>query len=85
MNKKKAERIHSKRRAKERYNLDLTQDIRDRLRGKIKKQKGKFLYRKSLRVSVWEVEHENKLYKIVYDKLRKEIVTFLPNEEVVQG
>lgn len=80
MNKKKAEQRHSKRRAQERYGLDLTKAIRDALRGKIKKQKGKFLYRRSRRVSVWQVTHQAETYKIVYDKQRKEIVTFLPNE-----
>jgi len=81
MNKKKAEQIHSQRRALERYDLDLTSDVRDALRGQIKKQKGIFLFRESRRVTVWEVAHLEKKYRVVYDKLRHEIVTFLPMAE----
>jgi hypothetical protein len=83
MDKKKAERIHSQRRALERNNLNLTSDVRNILRGQIKKNKGKFLYRESRRVTVWEVAHQEQKYKVVYDKLRKEIVTFLPLEESI--
>lgn len=85
MTKKKSEQLHAKRRALERYNLELTRDVRDELRGQIKKQKGKFLYRESRRVTVWEVVRQEQTYKVVYDKLRGEIITFLPPEEKVDS
>lgn len=81
MDKKKSEQIHAKRRVLERYGIELTQKLRDTIRGKIKRQDGKFLYRTSLRVSVWSVIHDDKRFKVVYDKQRKEIVSFLPPEE----
>ena len=84
MDKKKSERIHAKRRALERYDLDFTKKIRNQLLDKIKRSDGTFLFRQSRRVSVWEVEHENKKYQIVYDRNRKEIVTFLPSGETIE-
>ena len=80
MDKKKSERIHAKRRALERYDLNLTKVVRNQIKSKIQKNDGTFLYRQSRRVTIWEVAHENKMYKVVYDTLRGEIVTFLPQE-----
>lgn len=84
MNKKRSEREHAKRRALERYDLTFTKTIRYALLDKIKRSDGTFLFRQSRRISIWEVDHENKKYRIVYDKDRKEIVTFLPPEEPLE-
>jgi hypothetical protein len=81
MDKKTSERIHAKRRALERYGLNFTKAIRNQIKGKIQSNGGTFLYRRSRRVTVWEVDHENKKFKVVYDTLRGEIVTFLPQEQ----
>lgn len=81
MDKKTSERIHAKRRALQRYNLDFTKKVRNLLKIKIRNNKGKFLYRQSRRVTVWEVDHENTKLKVVYDTLRGEIITFLPQIE----
>lgn len=80
VNKKKAERIHARRRAAERFHLDVTEEVRNLLKSKIKKGEGIFLYRNSRRVSVWSLSLNEQTYKVVYDKQRKEIVTFLPYE-----
>jgi hypothetical protein len=80
--KQKAERVHAKRRAKSRYNLDFTKEVRRAFNTIIHNNKAKFLWRQSRRVSVFEVPYENKTYKVVYDKLRGEIVTFLPSEDI---
>lgn len=77
MNKKKAERIHAKRRALERYNLNVTEEVRNVLKSKIVRGDGTFIRRTSRRVSVWEVAVDAAVYKVVYDKQRKEIITFL--------
>lgn len=84
MNKKRSEREHAKRRALERYDLTFTKAIRYALLDKIKRSEGTFLFRQSRRISIWEVEHENKKYRIVYDRNRKEIVTFLPLESPLE-
>lgn len=80
MNKVEAERVHAKRRAKERFGLNLTKDVRDLLRGKIKRGEGTFISRRSRRISIWRISYENIFYRVVYDKDRHEIVTFLPEE-----
>lgn len=75
---------HARRRAKERYNLELTQDLHRLLVRKIQDQRGTYLGRRSKRTSVWEVTHLKQTYKVVYDKIRKVIVTFLPVKKHVQ-
>lgn len=85
MDKKTSERIHAKRRALERYDLVFTKAVRNKIKGMIQTSKGKFLYRQSRRVTVWEVDHENRKFKVVYDSLRGEIVTFLPQGENESG
>lgn len=80
ISKKTSERMHAKKRAQERYGLNLTKEVRRNIRDKIRKNDGKFLERQSRRVTLWEVEYDCVKYKVVYDKLRGEIVTFLPNE-----
>ena len=78
--KQKAERVHAKRRAKSRYGLDFTKEVRRSFKTIIQSNKAKFVLRQSRRVSVFEIPYDNKTYKVVYDKLRGEIVTFLPSE-----
>lgn len=80
MNKKTSERVHAKRRALERYGLVLTKDIRNDIRGKIKRNDGTFIRRTSRRVSIWEVELSGDKYVVAYDTQRKEIVTFLTGD-----
>jgi len=80
MNKKESERAHAKKRAHERYGLELTKGIRDDIRGKIKRSDGNFIRRTSRRVSIWEIEHDNNKYVVAYDTQRKEIVTFLTED-----
>jgi len=83
MNKKKSQLKHAKKRAFERLGINLTKKLREEIRGKIKKQKdAKFLYRTSLRVSIWEVKHGDNIFRVVYDKKRKNIVTFLPTDDI---
>ena len=80
--KQKAQRVHAKRRAKSRYGLDFTKEVRRSFTQKIHNNKAKFLYGQSRRVSIFEIVHDEKTYKVVYDKLRGEIVTFLPSEDI---
>jgi len=80
--KQKAQRVHAKRRAKSRYGLDFTKEVRRSFTQKIQNNKAKFLYGQSRRVSIFEIVHDEKTYKVVYDKLRGEIVTFLPSEDI---
>tara|TARA_Y100000034_G_scaffold91156_1_gene109940 strand:+ start:1008 stop:1268 length:261 start_codon:yes stop_codon:yes gene_type:complete len=79
ISKTKAQRIHAKKRFVERYGLDFTRHVRREFCRRIQKQeKARFIERQSTRVSVWDVEYEEKIYRVVYDKIRKSIVTVLP-------
>jgi hypothetical protein len=80
MTKLHAQRRHAKLRAQERYGLSLNRiDLRE-IAGLIQQGKAVFLRRQSLRVSHWLVEVGGKSARVVYDRKRKTVVTFLPAE-----
>jgi len=78
LDKRKSERAHAKRRAKSRYALDFTKEIRNLFIRKIQSNEAKFLSKQSRRVSLFSLDHEEQKYVVVYDRQRGEIVTFLP-------
>jgi hypothetical protein len=78
--KKVAQRRHAKRRAAERYGLELNRHDMRTLVEQIQHGDAEFIERQSLRVSVWWVTVGGKRCRVVYDRLRKTIVTFLPEE-----
>lgn len=39
-----------------------------------------FVEKQSLRLSVWDVEYDGQIVRVVYDKTRKLVVTALPRE-----
>lgn len=69
---------HARRRAAERYDLDLHQDAQQKIIRAIQGGEAKFIRRQSLRVTVWEVEFEGRKLPVVYDRKRKTIATVLP-------
>jgi hypothetical protein len=82
--KKKSELRHCKRRFLERTGVDLTQQMHDCFltlihNSGVHPEKIAFVEKQSNRVTVWDVKHEDKIYRCVYDKLRKQIVTVLNN------
>ena len=80
MTKKKSENLHAKKRALERYNLTFTKAIRNHFKEQIQLNKGTFVSKQSRRVSLWDVDYSGETYRVVYDKQRHNIVTFLPKE-----
>lgn len=78
--KRLAQRVHAKRRAEERYGLVVNKDTRRKLLECIWNGRTTFVMKQSLRVSVFDVEFEGETYRVVYDKIRKEIVTFLDRD-----
>lgn len=44
----------------------------------IQNNKLEFLERKSKRVTLWKYNYKDTVYKVVYDKHRKELVTIIP-------
>lgn len=82
MNKSKAQVIHAKRRAKQRYNISLNAGNYKALIKRVHNQKAQILYRQSLRISIKMIEYENKNLYFVYDNKRKKIVTFLTEDQL---
>lgn len=78
--KAKAQRKHAKRRARERYGLDLTSHDFQMIINAIRKRKSIPIKRQSCRISHHMVLYKRRWLRVVYDKNRRQIVTFLPNE-----
>lgn len=68
---------HAKGRALERYDLDLNRHDLAAIIQLIQAQQGRFVERQSFRVSVWDVTYQGKVLRVVYDRKRTAIVTFL--------
>lgn len=77
-NKKYAQRIHAKSRAKERYGIDFTAQKRNEIIKMIKHDHVVSRKKQTNRTSIITIRYGDQLIKLVYDKSRKEIVTFLP-------
>lgn len=83
MDKKETERKHFKRRVFERYDITINDGEYDFLVSKIKKNDKtfvKFLTKQTNRVSIQLITYKNKEIVVVYDKLRKQLVSALPPE-----
>ena len=79
--KDKALRVHSRRRAYERYGIELGPASRKAIVGAIQGGLSRPVERQSLRVTVHDVEFDGGVVRVVYDSRRKELVTFLPTPE----
>jgi hypothetical protein len=81
-NKKKNETIHAKKRAKERYGIKLNHRVRTNIISSI--QNGKSLWVKKLTNRITEhtlITEDGTKIRVLYDKYRHNIVTFLPMKE----
>lgn len=75
--KARAQRIHAKRRAYQRYGLVLNKwDLRELVTA-IQSNKATHVEKRSNRVSEWDVQFHGETVRVVYDNMRKTIVTFL--------
>lgn len=75
----KNQRRHAKQRFYERHGFDLSNDDLDYIRGSIKKNReAVFISRQSNRVSIWDVQYRGRTVRVVYDKVRQNVVTVLP-------
>ncbi|MCX6760465.1 MAG: hypothetical protein NTW46_03965 [Candidatus Nealsonbacteria bacterium] len=81
MSKAKALIRHAKRRADIRYGTTLSNQDLENIVRLSQQQKGVFKEKQSNRVSHWEVEYKGILFRAVYDRQRKKIITFLPLEQ----
>jgi hypothetical protein len=82
VSKKAAERRHARRRAEERYGINAGPATRQEIARKIRGSKAKLIRRTSLNVAVYEVQlDDGPLVKVVWDRKRAEVVTFLPPDD----
>jgi len=72
------QRIHAKRRALQRFALDLDYGKQEEIIKLIQRGKAKFMGRDSIRVAIFAVEFEGTLLKVVYDSERKTLASVLP-------
>ena len=77
-NKKKAIKTHFQRRSSERIGVLLDEK---ELVKKIQNNELEFFERQSNRVTVFKYEYQDKKYKLIYDKNRKQIITILFDKE----
>lgn len=77
VSKAKCQTIHARRRAIERYGVEL--DVKAAVM-QIKTGIARFLEKQSLRVSVFEIVQNGVIFPVVYDRYRQTIVTCLPQE-----
>ena len=76
--KRHAERIHAKRRASQRYGITLNKYQYREISKMIMKGQEFVLSRPSLARTIYLIEYMGKQMKVVYDKKRHQVVTFLP-------
>lgn len=80
MSKKTSMRIHAQKRAIQRYGIFLNSKELKEIVSLIQDNCGSFLEKISNRVTNWKVKYKDRDYIVGYDKLRKSIITFLPQE-----
>jgi len=76
LSKKQSQEIHARRRAYERYGVFILPGAMDALVKTIQKGRAQFVKRQSNRISIFDVDNK----RVVYDRKRKTIVTFLLKE-----
>jgi hypothetical protein len=80
MTKSESLRRHAKKRARERYQLDINKFAYKSLVDDILSGRAQKIERQTHRVTTYLIQIEGAQYPIAFDKLRKEIITFLPQE-----
>ena len=73
-----AQRIHFRRRSRERAGFEIGRAGQDEIVALIQKGKATFLRRQSLRVTLWRLVYNGAEIVVVYDANRKTVVTVLP-------
>ena len=71
---------HARLRSLERYGLELTKQVHSELVKMIRDGWAVQVEKQSNRVSIYQTEYRGHSLRFVYDHMRKQIVTFLPND-----
>lgn len=78
--KRRAQQRHARVRAQERYGLEFGPATREAVLRAIQTGRSEHVAKQSHRVSVHDVEVDGATVRVVYDRQRKEVVTFLRPE-----
>ncbi len=81
MSKAEQQRKHAFRRSRERVEGKITQNDYVQIIKMIQTGKACFLERQSNRVTLWILVYRDEPVRVVYDKVRSQVVSFLPIEE----
>lgn len=71
---------HAKRRAEERYGLNLNKEARHEIVQMIQSNKAEFVGKQSNNRTLWRVQYQDQSLNVVYDKARSTMCTVLPKE-----
>jgi len=78
-----AQRIHAKNKFMSRVGIKLTPELRRELASKITTKEAELIRKQSNRISIYDVDHEiegkKRTFRLVFDKMRRNIVTILNN------
>jgi hypothetical protein len=80
-----AQRSHARRRMAERYDLNLTPQVRTEIVAAIRSGRSTPVARQSNRVIVHDIAIRGETVRVVYDRKRAEIITVLPPGAEVWG
>src|SRR5271157_4198318 len=71
---------HAKKRAEERYGLNLNKEARHEIVSLIQTNQAEFVGKQSNNRSLWRVNYQDQSLNVVYDKARSTMCTVLPKE-----
>jgi hypothetical protein len=71
---------HAKKRAEERYGLNLNKEARHEIVSMIQQNQAEFVGKQSNTRSLWRVNYQDQSLNVVYDKARNTMCTVLPKE-----
>lgn len=75
-----AQALHAKRRAAQRYDFWASDADLAAIALQIERHHCRVLFQESRRVRVCEVEYAQRIFRVAYDGMRHQIITFLPRE-----
>jgi hypothetical protein len=65
----------------DRHGIELTDKLETEIINQIHTGSAVLIEKQSLRVSMWEITVEENKIKILYDKMRKQIITAIPKDD----
>lgn len=79
--KARAQFAHTARRLSERFDICMGKQLYGHFVREIQEGTAEFLRKQSNRVTIWRTVYDNNAIVLVYDKIRKTIVTAMPDKE----